>query len=672
MSANYNEPIIHKRRTGRSDDPFIEINETLRLDGNAKAILTEIPNEYNRVRVTGDNREWYEITEGEIKENQYKVDYNNKIVTFHISNAGKQLTFKYLGEGMTLIPVSMIYTEHNGDIITTLSDYTNTLSKAVDTAKQMLNEEDERIANENERKSNENDRKSNESVRQTNENTRTSNENDRISNENTRQSNEKTRQTNENTRISNENTRQANEEVRQQQEQQRQDNTANAIANAQQATTNANNAATNANKAANNADEKANLAQEKAKLVQEKIDSLDTLKTQINQAITDSQTATTNANTSASNANDKANYAQQQGDYAKSQGDYAKQQGDAANLAVTNANEAITNANNAATNANKAANNANSAANNAQAIVDNTKFIEPYNPETTYQKNNIVSYNGSSFIAKQTTTGNTPIGDANDVYWGLLAQRGVDGQGAVNSVNNILPDVNGNITITATDVGSIPISQKGVPNGVASIDENGRVLDGNGNVVEGKVTSVNGHIGDVNLNANDVGAISISEKGVANGVALLNADGKVVDSNGNLVEGKVTSVNGQIGDVNITAADVGAETPEGAQAKANTAENNAKAYFDSQKGQPGGVATLGEDGKVPAEQLNIDTSDVATKDELTHLNLNVIDMAVELETLKGATLNGVTANIFIETFQNLNDINLMNGIYDSTNKRLVL
>lgn len=344
---------------------------------------------------------------------------------------------------------------------------------------------------------------------------------------------------------------------------------------AQQATIDANNAA-------NNANDKANLADQKATLAQEKVNSLTTLETQLNQAITDSQTATTNANTSASNANDKANYAQQQGDYAKSQGDYAKQQGDAANLAVNNANEAITNANSAITNANEAANNANSAANNAQTVVDNTKFIEPYNPETTYQKNNIVSYNGSSFIAKQTTTGNTPIGDANDVYWGLLAQRGVDGQGAVNSVNNILPDVNGNINITATDVGSIPISQKGVPNGVASIDENGRVLDGNGNVVEGKVTSVNGHIGDVNLNANDVGAISASEKGVANGVALLNADGKVVDSNGNLVEGKVTSVNGQIGDVNITAADVGAETPDEAQAKADTAEQNAKNYTDQQ------------------------------------------------------------------------------------------
>lgn len=61
-----------------------------------------------------------------------------------------------------------------------------------------------------------------------------------------------------------------------------------------------------------------------------------------------------------------------------------------------------------------------------------------------------------------------------------------------------------------------------------------------------------------------------------------------------------------------------------------------------------------------------------TASKFTNIDLNIIDMAVELETLKGATLNGVTANIFVETFTNLNDINLMNGIYDSVNKRLVL
>lgn len=43
----------------------------------------------------------------------------------------------------------------------------------------------------------------------------------------------------------------------------------------------------------------------------------------------------------------------------------------------------------------------------------------------------------------------------------------------------------------------------------------------------------------------------------------------------------VSSVNGKTGAVTLTANDVGAETPGGAQAKANTAETNAKAYTDS-------------------------------------------------------------------------------------------
>lgn len=89
----------------------------------------------------------------------------------------------------------------------------------------------------------------------------------------------------------------------------------------------------------------------------------------------------------------------------------------------------------------------------------------------------------------------------------------------------------------------------------------------------------------------------------------------------------------------------------------------------SQLGQAGGVAKQ-DDLTTLKTTVNTHLAETATK--FTNLNLNIIDMAVELETLKGATLNGVTANIFVETFTNLNDINLMNGIYDSTNKRLVL
>lgn len=245
---------------------------------------------------------------------------------------------------------------------------------------------------------------------------------------------------------------------------------------------------------------------------------------------------------------------------------------DSANAAVTKANEAASSVNEAVKNATNAAREAAQAANTAAAnankqaeLINNLKPLGNYNPDTTYVKNNIVLYNGSSYIAKQTTKGHTPVGDQNDPYWALLARKGVDGTSSVRKVNNKSPDESGNVALTPSDVG--------------------------------------------------------------------------------------------------------AETPSGAQAKADQAEQNAKAYFDSQKGSANGVATLGPDGKVPSEQLS---SDAATKDELTHLNLNVIDMAVELETLKGATLNGVTANIFIETFQNLDDINLMKGVYDSINKRLVL
>ena len=75
-------------------------------------------------------------------------------------------------------------------------------------------------------------------------------------------------------------------------------------------------------------------------------------------------------------------------------------------------------------------------------------FIDAYSPAVAYSKNNTVSYNGSSYVAKQGTIGNPPT---DTTYWGLLAQRGVDGEGAVGSVNGILPDPNGNVEIVIPD-----------------------------------------------------------------------------------------------------------------------------------------------------------------------------------------------------------------------------
>jgi hypothetical protein len=58
--------------------------------------------------------------------------------------------------------------------------------------------------------------------------------------------------------------------------------------------------------------------------------------------------------------------------------------------------------------------------------------------------------------------------------------------------------------------------------------------------------------------------------------------------------------------------------------------------------------------------------------DLTPIDLNIIDLAINLETLKGAILTGVAANIFVETFQALTDITLSHGIYDAVNKKVYL
>jgi hypothetical protein len=71
------------------------------------------------------------------------------------------------------------------------------------------------------------------------------------------------------------------------------------------------------------------------------------------------------------------------------------------------------------------------------------------------------------------------------------------------------------------------------------------------------------------------------EKGQPGGYAALDENGKVINADGTY-PGGVQSVNGKTGNVNLTASDVGAETPNGAQAKADQAEANAKAYTDNQ------------------------------------------------------------------------------------------
>lgn len=227
MAYEYNDPIISNPRLGTSDSPYREIQEALIVDKSGKVQLNEYPNKFNKVIVTdSEGNGLFESKSPLPNEQGYFVDYEHKIVTFHIDNIGKQYVFKYFGEGNSAIPASSVYTERDGlTIVETLKDLTDTTREVRDDAQE------------------------------------------------------------------------------------------------------------------------------------------------------------------------------------------------AARIAV------------------EAANTIDEAVGRADELVDNTNYHESYNPDTTYHKNNIVSFNGSSFMAKQTTIGNFPpdtsVSTEND-YWGLLSRKGADGTGTVH------------------------------------------------------------------------------------------------------------------------------------------------------------------------------------------------------------------------------------------------
>lgn len=196
--------------------------------------------------------------------------------------------------------------------------------------------------------------------------------------------------------------------------------------------------------------------------------------------------------------------ASEQADYAQTQGDYAKEQALAANLATTNADLMAEKANNAAKEADLQAYNAENAMQEAlratteadtqeslrksaetereaaetlradqestrqqneqtrqsqetkrqsdtrQAVSDvgvlvsQTTFRGNYSEAIQYYKNNQVRYQKAVYIARKHTLGNLPT---NTEFWQLFSVDGVDGKGAVSTVNNISPDQSGNVEL---------------------------------------------------------------------------------------------------------------------------------------------------------------------------------------------------------------------------------
>lgn len=214
-----------------------------------------------------------------------------------------------------------------------------------------------------------------------------------------------------------------------------------------------------ANNAATNANNKANLAQTAADDANTATANANSATQNTNEAISKAETATNqannardNANSAASAANDAAVSANTAKDNAVTATSDAIEATENANVATSQAIEATGATVTATSEANSARDDALQA---AQSVIDAIETMQAdiqatkdafahkgeYSASVQYYKDNEVSFNGSTYRAVKDTQGNAPTPLANNEYWLVVARRGVDGSGAVHSINNQVGDV---------------------------------------------------------------------------------------------------------------------------------------------------------------------------------------------------------------------------------------
>lgn len=79
------------------------------------------------------------------------------------------------------------------------------------------------------------------------------------------------------------------------------------------------------------------------------------------------------------------------------------------------------------------------------AVLDHLDFKGEYNPARSYLPFNVVRFGRASYVALLEVSGIQPSDDG--VNWRLLAAGGIDGSGAVSTVNGIEPDELGNVKL---------------------------------------------------------------------------------------------------------------------------------------------------------------------------------------------------------------------------------
>jgi uncharacterized protein YukE len=136
----FSDPIITMKRG--KDQPYLTILEEIYVDSQGKALLTEIPNKFDRVQIleqtggAGDTNSidggaftdstttgsetiifptMLEIDEGSPNVSQFLCNYVQGVLTFNISQVGAKYLVKYTGTGFHYFPSSRISYQQNLD-----------------------------------------------------------------------------------------------------------------------------------------------------------------------------------------------------------------------------------------------------------------------------------------------------------------------------------------------------------------------------------------------------------------------------------------------------------------------------------------------------------------------------------------------------------------------------
>ena len=440
---NYShDPLVYELRSGKAGDEFVEIILPFKIINN-KILLPELPDKETKVRVTGYN----ELLNANdvILANQYYVNYLTGEVYFNPNEEGKTVSARFYGRGLVYIPASRIYTKtKNGNVVETLGEIIENAENAIEIIEQV-----EGVIHD--------------AVQATQENIQAT------QNANTAAQAAHTAKDDANVATTNANNAAASA------------NLAAALANtAKESTTIATEEANQAAIYAKNMGDYAKLRGEETEVIAHNTEALrvtvqeneterlskeneriaaEAIRASNEAGRVDAESTRSNAETirisdetarqTKENERASAEELRLENEEARDTAEDTRQ----ANETTRMSNEAIRQSQeqHRQTNTIQAISNAEAVTTSLNRLINNTKGYGEFNINTTYEANNIVTYNGSSYLALTEVIGIIPSIHANE--WQLLAQRGIDGTGSVSSVAGKLPDLSGNVSLSANDIG---------------------------------------------------------------------------------------------------------------------------------------------------------------------------------------------------------------------------